>query len=288
MQDITPLDIEKLSYTDFVSLLHEENRPPGGKKTVREIILNSFVDRQANVLEVGCTNGFTSLEVARLIGCQVTGVDISSSSVQNSIDRLERSCTPGNVKFLVESVYDLPFDNNLFDLVVLSNAISFIEDQKTALDECIRVIKPWGFLAVVPIWYKVDPPEEIVDQVSTIIGVKIKIRKKADWINFLNQSGLEMYYSCDYHFDTQSPEIISQYVDEICKKEHLQKYPEYVVKDISDRWKMTIEVFNQNLRYAAYSVLLLRKRAETEESELFSTSPCKQYTCSKRVRVCHV
>lgn len=273
MQDMTPLKIEKLSYTDFVSLLQEENRPPGGKKTVREITLNSFIDRQSNVLEVGCTNGFTSLEIARLLGCQVTGVDINSSSIQNSIARLERSCTPGNVKFLAESVYNLPFENNLFDLVVLSNAISFIEDQRTALDECARVIKPWGFLAVVPIWYKVDPPEKIVDQVSTIIGVQIKIRKKTDWIDFLNQFGLEIYYSCDYNFDTQSPDIISQYVKEICQKEHLQKYPEYVINAISDRWKTTIEVFNQNLRYAAYSVLLLRKRAEIEESELFSTSP---------------
>ena len=84
MKDMTPLEIEKLSYTDFVSLLQEENRPPGGKKTVREVILNSFVDRQSNVLEIGCTNGFTSLEIARLIGCQVIGVDISSSSIQNS------------------------------------------------------------------------------------------------------------------------------------------------------------------------------------------------------------
>ena len=165
----------------------------------------------------------------------------------------------------------MPFEDNLFDLVVLSNAISFIENQRTALDECIRVIKPWGFLAVVPIWYKVDPPKSIVDRVSTIIGVQIEIRKKADWINFLNRFDLEIYYSSDYHFDTQSPDIISQYVKDICQKEHLQKYPEDVINAISDRWKMTVEVFNQNLQYAAYTMFLLRKRTEIEESELFST-----------------
>ena len=210
MQDMTPLEIEKLTYTDFISLLREENRPPGGKKTVRELLLNSFVDRQSNVLEIGCTNGFTSLEIARLIGCQVTGVDINLSSIQNSTARFARSCTSGNVKFLVESVYNLPFEDKLFDLVVLSNAISFIEDKNTALDECIRVIKPWGFLAVVPIWYKVDPPEAIVDQISTTIGIPIEIKKKADWINFLERFGLEIYYSCDYHFDPQPPDVISQ------------------------------------------------------------------------------
>ncbi len=64
-------DIEKLSYTDFVSLIQEENRPSGGKNTIREILINTFINKDSKVLEVGCTNGFTSLEIARTIGCKV-------------------------------------------------------------------------------------------------------------------------------------------------------------------------------------------------------------------------
>ena len=52
--------IRNMNYTDFVSFLKEENRPSGGKKTIREIAMNGFVDRHSKVLEIGCTNGFSS------------------------------------------------------------------------------------------------------------------------------------------------------------------------------------------------------------------------------------
>ena len=55
-------DIKKMSYTDFISLIREENRPSGGKKTIREIALNSFINENSNVLELGCTNGFSSID----------------------------------------------------------------------------------------------------------------------------------------------------------------------------------------------------------------------------------
>lgn len=271
MKNLKLSEINSLGYTDFVSLIQEENRPPGGKKTVREILINSFVDRRSKVLEIGCTNGFTSLEIARLIHCQVIGVDINSSSINNAIARLQRSRTPGKVNFLVESAYSLPFENEYFDLVIFSNAISFVEDQGKALDECARVVSPWGFLAVVPIWYKVDPPEEIVNQVSKILGIEIKVRKKSDWLNFFIQSGWEIYYCRDYCFDVQSPSKINSYVEEMCQKEHLQRQSRETISAVFNRWKKTIEIFNQNLQHTSYSVLLLRKRTEVEETELFTT-----------------
>ena len=56
-------EINKMSYTDFISLIQEENRPSGGKKTIREIALNSFINNESKVLEIGCTNGFSSIEI---------------------------------------------------------------------------------------------------------------------------------------------------------------------------------------------------------------------------------
>ena len=36
MKKVKKEDLDKLSYTDFVSLICEENRPSGGKFTIRE------------------------------------------------------------------------------------------------------------------------------------------------------------------------------------------------------------------------------------------------------------
>ena len=69
MKKYSSEEIEKLSYTDFISLIKEENRPSGGKKTIREIVMNSFITSNSNVLEIGCTNGFSSIEMNKLTNC---------------------------------------------------------------------------------------------------------------------------------------------------------------------------------------------------------------------------
>ena len=84
MKKYSSEEIEKLSYTDFISLIKEENRPSGGKKTIREIVMNSFITCNSNVLEIGCTNGFSSIEMNKLTNCNVIVIDINKNSIQNA------------------------------------------------------------------------------------------------------------------------------------------------------------------------------------------------------------
>ena len=63
MEKIKKEELNKLSYTDFVSLIKEENRPSGGKFTIRKIAQNAFINENSKVLEIGCTNGFSSIEI---------------------------------------------------------------------------------------------------------------------------------------------------------------------------------------------------------------------------------
>jgi ubiquinone/menaquinone biosynthesis C-methylase UbiE len=123
------MNIEKMSYIDFISLIKEENRPPGGKKTIREFIKNSFVNKNSKILEVGCTNGFTSLEVARLLGCKVWGIDLHKPSIDNAKSRVKSE----KVTFMVADALSLPFKSNFFDMVICSNATSFIKEKEKAI-----------------------------------------------------------------------------------------------------------------------------------------------------------
>ena len=88
MKKYSSEEIEKLSYTDFISLIKEENRPSGGKKTIREIVMNSFITSNSNVLEIGCTNGFSSIEMNKLTNCNVIGIDINKNSIQNAREKI--------------------------------------------------------------------------------------------------------------------------------------------------------------------------------------------------------
>ena len=261
------MEIEKLAYTDFISLIREENRPPGGKKTVREWLLNSFSNKNSKVLEVGCTNGFIGLEVARILKCKVWGIDINPNEIKNAKNRIKKE----KVKFSLGNAYYLPFKNNFFDLVICSNATSFINKKEKAIEEYSRVTKDWGFIAACPMYYIKNPPKKLVKEVFNEINVPLNIITKKDWTNLFRNSFLEVYFSKDYKFKNKTDKEIRTYVSESLNKSHLKKLPKDVQDKIFYRWERTMKLFNNNLKYIGYSVILLRKRKEKEESELFDS-----------------
>lgn len=266
-------EIIKSSYTDFISFLQEENRPSGGKKTIRTIAQNAFVGSQTRVLEIGCTNGFSSLELHRITGCCVTGIDINPKSVDNACIKANAYKLPREkVNFIVASADDLPFEDEMFDLVICGNAMSFIQNKSGAIDEILRVLKPSGFLSMVPIWYNNEPDLKIVRRVSDILGFDILCTRKIDWINFPKVNNLELYFCEDYGFDEQNDETIEKYIEDFFhEKKHINVLPEETKALIRKRWKTIISTFNENLQIASYSVLLMRKNPIKEEAELFTT-----------------
>ncbi|MBP3766566.1 MAG: methyltransferase domain-containing protein [Bacilli bacterium] len=266
-------EIKRLSYTDFISLIKEENRPSGGKKTIREIAINSFINCDSKVLEIGCTNGFSSLEINKLTGCSAVGIDINKNSIKNANEKIKlNKLSSKNIKFCYGNAEDLTkFDDNSFDLIICGNAISFIENKEKAFKEIIRVLKPNGFISLVPIWYKKKPNNKIISEVNKELGFKIKCYYENDWLNF-DKYNIELYYKKDYSFIYASDKEIIKYVNKmIDSKKHLEVYNEKEIKCIKNRWINTIRVFNKNLAQTNYSIILLRKNLIEEEPEIFLT-----------------
>lgn len=274
MKKLDIKEIQNLSYTDFVSFIKEENRPSGGKDTIREIAINSFINENSKVLEIGCTNGFSSLEINKLVNCHVIGIDINQNSVNNANERIkENGLDINKVKFEYGDAENLRFDDNEFDLIICGNALSFISDKNKALHEIKRVLKPNGFISLVPIWYKSEPDMNIVHKVNQELGFNIVCTKEQDWMNFENL-GLELYFKKNYQYIKASSQELNHYIDTmIDNKMHLHEYSSEEIQVIKTRWKRTMRVFNENAGITNYSVILLRKCLVPEEVTLLSTKP---------------
>lgn len=266
-------ELKQLSYTDFISLIKEENRPSGGKKTISEIAINSFINDKSNVLEIGCTNGFSSLEINKLVNCSVVGIDINKNSIDNANEKIRLNRLNKNkIRFEYGNAEDLSqFEDNTFDLIICGNAISFITNKWKAFNELIRVLKPNGFISIVPIWYKEKPKVEVIEKVNKELGFEIVCYYEKDWLDFTDKK-LELYYKKDYRFIYCTKEQIEKYVNNmIDSKKHLDIYNNDELKVIKDRWINTINIFNENLSMTNYSIILLRKSLCVEEPEIFLT-----------------
>jgi ubiquinone/menaquinone biosynthesis C-methylase UbiE len=94
-----------------------------------------FSDGCENFLEVGCGTGkFISLAKCK----NKSGVDISSEMINIS----KKKCPDTN--FYVATSNNLPFQDNIFDRVVMLNVFQYIENPEATIDELIRVTRLGG------------------------------------------------------------------------------------------------------------------------------------------------
>lgn len=273
LEEMTIRDIETMKYADFVALIRETNRCPGGKHTIQRIREIINIDKETNVLEIGSNTGFTSLEFAHITRASVYGIDISQQCVAES-NRLLSTDTidvQNRTKFKVSDACSTSFENEKFDIIMTGGATGFISDKNKVIHEYMRLLKPWGYLVMTPLIYHTKPPVEIVQQVSEIIGAKISPMFVGDWVSLVHKicPEFELYFTEAHTLMSRTSEEISSYVDFFMKKEHMQGIRQEIKEAINRRLRSHLGVFNDNHKYLGYEIIIFRKCNYLEEPEFF-------------------
>lgn len=271
-KDIGPKDIEEMNYNELISLTKETNRPPGGKETVFEIINRTCIDSGSKVLEIGTSTGFTSIEIRRMVECSSIAIDINESSLKEARKRANNEGFD-DIEFIKADVNKLPFKDSEFDLVILGNILSLMDDKDKAFGECKRVCKDDGFIAVVPMYYLEEPPNSLIEKISKAVGTDITPRYKKDWKEYLDMPSLEIYWEKDYKFNYIEDEDVENFVDLILDRDHLKnKLNEETFSILNDKYADYMFLFRDNLLKMGFSIFLLANDRIWEDPELFSST----------------
>ena len=106
----------------------------------RRTLFLSFLQRfsaGSQVLDIGCSSGLM-LQALQKRGFQATGVDISQEAIQ--------LCHKKGLKASCMDAVALSFPDQSFDCVLASDVLEHIENDKAALAEWFRILKPGGTL----------------------------------------------------------------------------------------------------------------------------------------------
>jgi len=99
------------------------------------------------VLDAGCGSGFFSYKIAKKCGC--FGID---KHIKKEL--ISKNNKPDSLKFLNGNVQKLPFKNESFSKLLLSNVLQMVKNDVKALKECNRVLKKGGIMVLsVPVEY---------------------------------------------------------------------------------------------------------------------------------------
>lgn len=101
-------------------------------------------DPGSRILDAGCGTGNFSIKLAGL-GCQVTGIDISSDMLQIAE---KKNLQLPKISYRQMDLYELDFPDCCFDGVFSMAAFEFIHEPEKAFNELYRVLKPGGRLLI--------------------------------------------------------------------------------------------------------------------------------------------
>ncbi len=175
-----------------------------GVEATEELLNLCQVNEQSYVLDVGCGVGVTPCFITNKYGCRVVGVDILPKMVERSRKRAARENLSNKVEIKLADAQDLPFEDNLFDVVITESVTALPEDKQKAVTEYARVTKPNGYVGLnETTWLKVPPPPDIVAWAAQDVGANINPLTPDAWTSLLESAGLKEIMTKTYTINTQ-------------------------------------------------------------------------------------
>ena len=114
-------------------------------KEISEFAFDSItIGEDEKILDIGCGGGVNIEKFLKITKNNVDGLDYSEVSVKESIKRNQDAVAKKRSTIIQANVYDMPIDNNSYDLVSAFETIYFWPDLENTFKEVLRIIKPKG------------------------------------------------------------------------------------------------------------------------------------------------
>ena len=99
------------------------------------------------ILDIGCGSGVPTIELAKLSDCEIIGIDINQSLLDELNRKIEEEGFSSRVKTVKCSLFEIDFPDESFAIIWAEGSIWIIGFEK-GLKEWNRLLKPNGFLVV--------------------------------------------------------------------------------------------------------------------------------------------
>lgn len=250
--------VEDMNYFELLAWLGIGSSHPGGFPATQQNLNVLQVKPEEYVLDAGCGSGLTACHLAKTIGCKIMGVDISPLMIEKANLRAQKERVSHLVEFKAADVYNLPFADNSFDLVMAESITVFLDKVKV-YREFYRVLKPEGRVADLEMALLRELPVNLWKQLGECFGAGTKPLPFEEWLNALEEAGF-------IDVDIKNPQPLKNRGNVILNE---LKKDWILVKDLTDkvrkqpglvaRLKKNANFVKKNLGYFGFGLVYGRK-----------------------------
>jgi len=237
---------------------NSERQGPGSEKDTLKALefINLPTVPELKVADIGCGSGGQTISLAKNLNGQITAVDLFPEFLNELNEKSQKLGLTDKIVTLEQSMDDLPFKENEFDLIWSEGAIYNI-GFKNGLKKWKNYLKVGGYLAVSEItWITQSRPKEIEDfwkkEYSEVDIASTKIKQ-------LENNG---YSLIGYFYLSQNSWIENYYkpmearFDAFLKRNDSSELARKVVEDN----KAEIDLYHKYKDYYSYGFYVARKK----------------------------
>lgn len=115
------------------------------KRRTRRVLEELQLKDGDKVLDLGCGNGYYSYLLSQIpLNLKITGIDSHLNAVEDARAQVPKD----KATFIIGFAEKLPFPENSFDKIVMSEIIEHVKDDERVLREARRVLRPRGILVL--------------------------------------------------------------------------------------------------------------------------------------------
>jgi arsenite methyltransferase len=159
----------------------------GSMGATRELVELCRIGNGQYVLDVGCGVGATPCYLAKAVNCRVMGIDLVDKMIEQSRERAKG--IKARVEFRVADARHLPFEDNLFDAVIMESLNIFFDDKSQAMREYVRVVKPGGHVGMTEMTWLKPPSPELEDRFRSMVYAQAL--DASGWTDLMKAAGLK-------------------------------------------------------------------------------------------------
>lgn len=153
------------------------------------------LDRKMYVLELACGTGLLSVQLAGSVKL-LEATDFSEEMIQQAKAKAHSS----RIHFSVQDATCLPYAEETFDAVVISNALHIMPEPEKALAEIRRVLKPGGVLIAPTFTAAGSISGRMRIRLMELSGFKVFHKwTPQEYLDFLKKNGFKI--TCSKIFD---------------------------------------------------------------------------------------
>lgn len=261
-EDLSIELVRSISYTDFVGLINQWNVLPGAYVTLSKWIQFSKIDSRSKILEIACTTGFTSRELALMTGCSGLGFDISKASVHMAKYNKRKYAPKIKIEYICQDGYSFN-SKDKYTHIIFGAALRFFPDPVKMLEKSLKFLVNEGFLLSCEFYTTKPIPKGLIEKAQKVFNITPTETPYKEVMKIYK--GLEIIYEDRNIIIQETPEEIAHYCTSIVNRacNMLKINDKKIYRAMYYRLCEIKEVSNLLRPYQNYNVLVTRYRKST-------------------------